>query len=183
MSVAAAVTIAYFINRYSTSIYPVKASIIILQNDENAGADFLYDNALVNPFRNFYNEIFIMKSYPLLKGVMEELNFDVSYFREGNIKTTEYYDPNFPVEFKILGPQKPYGRSVNFKIKDEKTFSLELLFGDSHIKTKKFENLRFGDTVKINGFSFLVRARGDMAELRNNSFLVTFNDPFALART
>jgi hypothetical protein len=62
LSLIVALTIAYLINRYSTRVYPVKASIIIKQNEENVGAKFLYDNELINPFRNFFNELYIMKS-------------------------------------------------------------------------------------------------------------------------
>jgi capsular exopolysaccharide synthesis family protein len=182
LTIITAIAVAYFINRYSSKIYPVRASIIILQSDENVGAKFLYDNELLNPFRNFYNELYIMRSYPLLTQVVEELNFDVSYFREGNIKTTEYYDTDFPIEFKIIGSHKPYGRSVNCQINDDLTYSLELLFeGDKGTK-RKIEKLNFNDTIKINGFSFLLRDRGDISQLKGKLFLVTFNDPFVLAR-
>lgn len=182
-SLITALALAWFINRYSPRVYPVRASIIILQNEENTGAKFLYDNELVQPFRNFYNELYIMKSYPLLSDVMEELNFDVSFFREGNIKTTESYDPNFPLEFRVIGTHKPYGRSVNLQVTGENGFSLELLFEDPALKSKMFNNLVFGDTVKINGYSFLIRKRGEVRPLIGKNFLVKFNDPYALART
>src|SRR4026209_27155 len=93
ISLTIALVSAFLINRYSKRIYPVRASIIIKENDENAGAKFLYDNALINPYRNFYNELYIMKSYPLLQEVMESLGFQISMFREGEIQTTEYYNP------------------------------------------------------------------------------------------
>src|SRR5204862_2144306 len=91
LSLLTALVIAYLMNRYSTRIYPVKAAIIIKENDENVGAKFLYNNELLNPYRNFYNEIYIMKSYPLLQEVLESLRFDISIYREGDIMTTEYY--------------------------------------------------------------------------------------------
>ena len=87
ISLLAALAIAYIINRYTHRIYPIKASIIIKENDENAGAKFLYNNELLNPYRNFLNEIYIMKSYPLLQEVMESLGFEVSMYREGEIQT------------------------------------------------------------------------------------------------
>jgi hypothetical protein len=81
---------AFIINRYSTRIYPVRASILIKENDENAGAKFLYNNELINPYRNFYNEIYILRSYPLLEEVVRSLGFQVSFHREGDIITTEF---------------------------------------------------------------------------------------------
>jgi capsular exopolysaccharide synthesis family protein len=182
LSVIAAGTVAYLVNRYSPRIYPIKASIIILKNEENAGAQFLYKNDLVNPFRNFYNEIYIMKSYPLLTGVMEELNFDVSYFKEGNLRTTEHYDPKFPVEIRLLGDQKPYGRAVNFTVKSDQEVVIELLFTDPVKKLTRINHVNFGDTLRVNGYSILVKKRGDVTPLIGHLFLVRFNDPFSLAR-
>src|SRR5688572_14996922 len=75
ISLLVALTTAYLINRYSNRVYSVKASIIIKENEENAGAKFLYNNELLNPYRNFLNELYIMKSYPLLQEVMESLGF------------------------------------------------------------------------------------------------------------
>jgi capsular exopolysaccharide synthesis family protein len=186
LSVLVAGVIAYLVNRYSTRIYPVRASIIILENAENAGSKFLYKNELVNPARNFMNELFIMRSYPLLQGVVEELNFDVSYFKEGSIKTTEYYEAHFPIEFRILsGSKMPYGRSVNLTVLDTNTYRLELLFNDPKLGNKKFDRLNFGDTVKINGYSILlnVKSKDHLESLINNTLLVRFNDPFFLARS
>jgi capsular exopolysaccharide synthesis family protein len=183
LSVAVSLVVAFFINRYSDRIYTVRASIIILQSEENAGSKFLYNNELLNPFRNFYNEIYIMRSYPLLAHVVEDLNFDVSYFIEGNIKTTEYYDPDFPIEFNMIGSHKPYGRSVNLKINNDLTFSIELLFDQEKAVSKKFENLHWNDTVRVNGYSFILNKVGDVAPLKNKLFLVRFNDPFNVARS
>lgn len=182
ISVLVAVVIAYFFNRYSARIYPVKASIIILQSEENAGAKFLYDNELLNPFRNYYNELYIMRSYPLLMQVVEDLHFDVSYYREGNIKTTEYYDPDFPVQFKLLGDHRPYGRSIDLQVIDNQKFSIELLNEDEQLN-KKYESLQFNDTVRINGYSMIVYSKGDLKSLNGKFFRVSFNDPFVLART
>jgi uncharacterized protein involved in exopolysaccharide biosynthesis len=103
LSVLTAVTVAFLINRYTTRVYTVSASIIVREGTENAAAEFLYkSNPLVNPYRNFYNELYIMRSYPLLQQVVEQLGFDVAWYREGNFKTTEVFDPEFPVQLQVL---------------------------------------------------------------------------------
>ncbi|MFZ6009147.1 MAG: capsular biosynthesis protein, partial [Bacteroidota bacterium] len=48
LSILVALSAAYLVNRYATKIYPVNASIIIKENEENVGAKFLYNNELVN---------------------------------------------------------------------------------------------------------------------------------------
>ncbi|RAW01476.1 capsular biosynthesis protein [Pseudochryseolinea flava] len=185
LSLAIAITLAHLINRYSTPIYPVKASIIIKEGDENAGAKFLYDNELLNPYRNFYNEVYIMRSYPLLQGVMEELGFDVALYVEGDIKTSEYYDPHFPVKFKVIPTaHKPTGRSFYFTVQDSSSYSFQYMTDDDDDGTgKEFPKLAFNDTVKINGFSIYVEKRGSVSSIMGKRFIVRFKDSWSLAKS
>ncbi len=184
LSLIISVSVAYLLNRYSTRIYPVKASIIIRESEENVGAKFLYNNELLSEYRNFYNEIYIMKSYPLLQEVVEELGFDVSYFREGDIKTTEYYEPNFPLTIKVIANEgkRPYGQSFYFKVIDQRTYSLQYKVDDDQ-PGKEFSSLQFNDTVKINGYRLFVDRKADVSELFNKTLVVRFNDPLSLAKS
>jgi capsular exopolysaccharide synthesis family protein len=180
LSVLATMAIAYVVNRYSTRVYQVNASIIIKQNEESAGAKFLYNNELVNPYRNFYNEIYIMKSYPLLQEVIEGLNFNASLYKEGDIKTTEYYDAQFPVAFKI---ESGKGRPVTFTITSETTYAISYKGMKDGEEENSFSNLPFDAPVKINGFTLIVRKKGDLKAYLSKPFLVTFQDTYQLAKT
>lgn len=182
ISLLIAVTVAYLINRYSPRIYPVKASIIIKENDENVGAKFLYNNELINPYRNFYNELYIMKSYPLLQEVMDTLGFEISMFKEGEFKTTEFYDPTFPAKIRILPiGARPTGVSMYFTILDQNTFTLQYL-GANEEAGKKFTSLNFNDTLRINGYYLLVEAKEPVREYIGQRFTLRFNDPLSLAK-
>jgi uncharacterized protein involved in exopolysaccharide biosynthesis len=84
LSLVSAFAIAFLFNRYSTRVYTVSASIIVREGTENAAAEFLYkSNPLVNPYRNFFNELYIMRSYPFLQQVVEQLNFAVVCIGKG----------------------------------------------------------------------------------------------------
>lgn len=180
LSLFICLAIAFLVNRYSPRVYPVTASILIKENYENVGAKFLYNNELINPYRNFYNELFIMRSYPLLEEVMVNLKFDVSLFREGEIKTTEYYDPSFPVNFEVFGT-KPYGRKFYFTARGNNAFDFQYAENDGP-SGKQFKGLSFGDTVSVNGFSLLVTKTGNIESIAGKTFVVKFNNPLALAR-
>ena len=181
LTMVLALAIAYLYNRYAERIYPVTASIIIKENYENVGAKFLYNNELINPYRNFYNELFIMKSYPLLEEVMLSLNFDVSLYREGELKTTEYYDPNFPVVFEVIG-KKPYGKRFYFTARDEHSFDLQFLT-ENDIEGKALKSQLFNDTVKVNGFDLVALRRSSTESIKNRTFVLQFNNPYGLATT
>lgn len=182
LSLVVALVVAYLINRYSQRIYPVQAAIIIKENDENVGAKFLYDNELLNPYRNFYNEIYIMKSYPLLQEVLESLGYDITFHREGDIVTTEYYESEFPVKIRILSDEKDmYGKELYFTVNDDQTFSFQHITNDN-TQGKEFNNLIFGDSIQINGFALKVEKGGDVQELKGKRFIVRFHNPLALAK-
>jgi capsular exopolysaccharide synthesis family protein len=173
---------AYLINRYSQRVYPVKAAIIIKENDENVGAKFLYDNELLNPYRNFYNEIYIMKSYPLLQEVLESLGYEISFHREGDIVTTEYYETEFPVKVTIVdGSKNIYGRQLYFVVNDDQHFTMQHVTDDD-TEGKEFTNLVFGDTVAVNGYKLLVQKMGNLNEIRDKRFIVKFHNPISLAK-
>ena len=183
ISLIMSMVVAFIVNRYTPRIYPVKSSIIIKENDENVGAKFLYDNALINPYRNFMNELYIMKSYPLLQEVMENLGFEISMFREGEIQDSEYYNPDFPVKFHIL-PQgaRPVGRSMYFRIKDENTFSLQYVTEEKEVG-KTFGTLRFNDTLTINGFRLYAQKKASVRQFAGQTFILRFNDALSLAKS
>ncbi len=182
-SALAGLSIAYVVNRYTTKIYPVKASIIIKENEENLGAKFLYNNELVNPYRNHLNEVYIMKSYPLIQEVVESLHLEISMYKEGDIKTTEYYNPEFPLQIRFAKDKKQAGRPFFIKIVDENTFQIYYEGLDTDTKeAKHLQHLSFNDTVRVNGFTFYAAKIDSVKEYIGVPFLVTVRDPESIAR-
>lgn len=110
-------SVAFIINRYSDRVYPSQISILIKESEEVSGsAELLYNNPLIDPYRNFYNEVYIIKSIPLIQKVVENLNFMISFYKEGQIKISESYK-NFPFVPVLLSDSATVpNRSYNFKI-------------------------------------------------------------------
>jgi hypothetical protein len=102
-----------------------------------------------------------MKSYPLLQGVIEDLGFEVSFYREGEIMTTEYYDHDFPLKFQIFsGDKMPFGKSMYLELQDQNSFSLQYLTEDeSQSSGKEFSSLPFNDTIQVTVSGCLLRRR------------------------
>ena len=174
-------TIAFLINRYATRIYPVGTSLFIKEGYEAGGtADILYNNALINPYRNFFNEIYILKSYPLIQETVDELNFIVSFYLEGNFKTSEIYKP-FPLDFKILNPEsrKVIGKQFGFKITSERGFDLFHTEAPDQIGS-----FRFNDSIEFHEVNLVVikDKRSDLASFYDQQFWMKVNDPFAVTR-
>lgn len=105
LSLVVGLTIAFLVNRYTTRIYPITASIIIRESQERADARFIYNNPLANPYRNFFNEPYMIKSIPLVESVVKDLNFNVIIQKEGNFKTSEQYRL-LPIQLIVEDPRE-----------------------------------------------------------------------------
>lgn len=169
--------IAYLKNRYAVRIYPVAASVIIREKEEPTGAELLYSNSIINPYRNYLNEPYIIRSYPLIEKVVEELNFEVAFFQEGNIKTSEVY--GLPIKVRLLTGSASYGASLIIKVLDEGTYSI----GRPDEKQKGSERVfHFGDSIHYEGHRFIVTKDSveSTARIKNTPYILTFLNPWSV---
>jgi len=185
ISILLFLAIAFAFNRYSTKIFNVSASILIKENEELSEAEFIIKNALVSNYRNYYNDLYIAKSYPLMQTAIEALDFDIAYFTRGNIKTSEFYEEEMPLKIDIVeNSEGLYGESISLNIHDKTTFSLEYLSQENQIdKDIKIDDLVFNDTIQLSKSKILVNL--DSVKISpvyfERPFIVRFYDPFKLA--
>ena len=142
---------AFYTNRYTIRIYPVSASIIIREREETTGAELLYKNSLSDQYRNYLNEPYIIRSLPLIQRVIEDLNFAVSFYSEGYVRTSEAYE-SFPFKvtyIRSVGPEN--GKSI-FNLLSENSYSLETS-GAEGSQRKEFS---LGDTIVFGGKKLLI---------------------------
>lgn len=143
--------IAIFNYRYVQQIYPVGASIIYLGKEEtSSGADLLYKNALINSRRNYLNEPYLMRAEFLVRKVVDELNFDVSFFAVGRVVATEVY--NLPFKLKSTDSSSELGGQYFFTVVDKQTYLLEK--EDENEKIVKKETFKFGKKATFDAHNF-----------------------------
>ena len=117
--------VALLFNRYYNESYFNNLTIHIQSNENNLNplSDFIDDPTLSNI--NFTDEISFLSSYPLIYKTLDELNFNISYFIQGDIKTVETY--NFrPITFVPYNLEKNYGLKAVIKVIDKKHFSISI---------------------------------------------------------
>ena len=93
LSVLVALSAAYLINRYSVPRYNVYATLLIkdTRGGSSGANDFLEGFQLLRSARNMENEIGIMQSYSMAAATVKQLDFNVSYYKDGNVRTSEIY--------------------------------------------------------------------------------------------
>lgn len=130
LSLGIALITAFYQTRYSERVYPVTSSLMIRETQETGGAELLYKNALIDPYRNYLNEPYIIRSYPLIEQVVRNLNFNVSFYREGYFMTTEAYS-YVPVFATWCDPNQIITGRFIFTLKDESHYTLSRFSDDT----------------------------------------------------
>lgn len=177
-SLSIALAIAFYKNRYTIRVYPVVSSIIIREKEETSGADFVYKNALVDQYRNYLNEPYILRSLPLLREVIEDGDFDVSFYQEGYVKTSELYNV-LPVKADLLrvGPVIPGRFTLSLSGTDR--IRVESMTGQE----KTVVEVRVGETAKVGQNVLVFTPVPDVSfeAHTNRSYQMIIKDPGLLA--
>jgi capsular exopolysaccharide synthesis family protein len=176
---------AWYKNRYTPRIYPVGMSLLI-RSESNLGnsAALLYQNPILDAKPNHYDQAHLIKADPLLTQVVEELNFGVNYFQEGNIRTSEYY-PGLPLHFEAIGEgaQLPFGSSFLIQLNGESHFYFREKREDDKQEFAAIDLHAFGDTLSYGGRPFrVVKAKGfRFNDFFNQPFIVSIHHPASVA--
>jgi capsular exopolysaccharide synthesis family protein len=170
LSLLLALTLAYLLNRYTVRIYPVSMTILIKDEPEkdNSIVDLLYNGRGFTPGKNYLNEEILLKSYPLIKKAVDSLDFSMSVWKEGDIKTTEIYPTPFTVAFDSLASNTTYGIKFKLKTIDQEYFELSEIN-----RVSKFKKYKYGTFIEIDGTKFKINkpklstlVKGDIYEIR-----------------
>lgn len=178
LSLIIAWSVAFLRNRYATRIYPVTASIIIRESQETSEAKLLYSNSILSNYRNYLNEPYILKSFPLIESTLEDLNFVVSFYKEGNVLTSDVYD-FVPLQAYVINKNGHNSARYTFTIIDEKSYAI----GEMNKEADIASNYNFGDTVSHDGIKILVHLNKDKEYERfyGDPFVFTFQPASAIA--
>ncbi len=103
-------TCAWVYLRYTPSVYTVTTNLLLKENSKMGTAEnFLDEMQLLSSSRNVQNEIELIRSFNNVEQTIQELNLDVSYFEQGNIKAVDMYGHNpFQVNQFYTTEESPY---------------------------------------------------------------------------
>ncbi len=124
--VAISLVLAYVRLRYETRIYNVKSSLLIKNDRSNIGdKDAKLDELfMAEPTVNLSNEVEILKSTPLIKRVVKDLNLQTLYYNKGNVRSTLVYNES-PFRLEVIQPANPSkGLGFSMIIRDKDKFTL-----------------------------------------------------------
>ena len=167
-------SVAFLINRYSIPYYRISSSILIETSNKQQSMDqqdFLYSN-MFGRNQNFQNELWVIKSYPIIEKTIENLDLSVVYYSKGKLNYYETYKSG-PFKISYL-PNHPQPLNIMFQISfineghflitasSKKTSFYD--FGNNKITHNKEDwtfarNGKFGELIETPDLAFIVEPR------------------------
>jgi len=142
--------------QYTTPQYQAVGSIKIDTRQVNLGELAIFDEKngkATSPMIDFMTEVETFRSRSLLEETFKNLDFDVSYFRIGSIKTKElYHDNPFILKYKFNG-EELYDKDIFLKYKNDGRF----IIGFNNGKEGEVKGvIQFGRPYHGEGYSFTI---------------------------
>ncbi len=155
LTVFIAISIAYFINRYSDPVYKL-SSYVLIQDKENTLSggieNILEEQGIIRRTRKkvVENEIAVLKSYRIIKQAIEQLpEFNISYYSVGRIRTIERYKTCPFYVIADTSDKNLYETPVYIKLLNNKEYILQI--DKDKILNKK---MKFGEWYQSKNFHF-----------------------------
>jgi capsular exopolysaccharide synthesis family protein len=170
---------AFYTNRYTQRVYPVTASVVIKEVQDLGGAELLYKNSLLTPYRNYLNEPYILKSYPLVEEIVRDLNFHVSFLQEGYVVTSELYQ-DLPVKALWCGGHEVHTGKMIFTLVSEDSFTLEPMHEGKESEKATYQ---VDDSIQWNDYYLCIKRVPDkrLKQYLNLPLILEIKNPKALA--
>ncbi len=179
LSLVIALTIAFFINRYSPPIYSVGTSILskkYYKQRSTKAMDVIQGTEYFATEKDINWEVNVLKSYRVVSEAIKRLDWGVFYYKEGNVLTTELY-PYSPI--RVVSADScanyPYDILIDCKAGPNNSFTLttENELWNSFFAEKNF---RFGVNELVNGWNFQIEKKESLVENEIVKFRVNSMD-------
>lgn len=140
-----ALGLAFLVNRYSVPTYKVSSSILIKEETRtrpSGNVNEFINSSLFGVNQTFQNELWILKSSPVIEQTINNLDLTVSYYR---LESFNYVDAYESMPFKVLllrDHVQPVNVRFNIAIQDKRNFTIK-----AKAKEVSFRNIDKRETV------------------------------------
>ncbi|NSW44526.1 MAG: polysaccharide biosynthesis tyrosine autokinase [Bacteroidales bacterium] len=155
LTVFIAISIAYFVNRYSDPVYKQSAYVMV-QDKENTLSggieNILEEQGIIRRTRKkvVENEIAVIKSYKLVYETIKQLpEFQINYYSVGRIRTVERYKSCPFTVITDTSKNNLYGVPIYVKLLNNNEYILQI--DKDKILNKK---MKYGEWYRSENFTF-----------------------------
>lgn len=192
LSLFATLFFAFLANRYSVPIYKISSSILIKEDKNRQLSSNINDylnSSLLGKDINFQNELWVLKSMPVIENTLNNLDITVSYFKKGRIQSNEIYkEVPFKISYSLDHPQPlnvmftiTFVDKDNFILKAESKKVMFYDFKNNRITHQKdhwkfSQKGKFDELIENQDLAFIVeRVDNSLGDLTVGTPLYNFN--------
>ena len=188
-SIVFCIGLAVLTNYFSKPVYQITSSILIKEDGTKTRSnmnDFL-NSSLFGENQNFQNELWVLKSAPVIQQTIQNLDLNVTYFKEQRFRNVDAYKI---APFRVLF-SKDHVQPLNvvFNITFLKDGSYQLKSEGKDVSFYNFQNEEYkfkqvswsfdgfgkiGKLIKNNDFSFIVQLDSTKVMLPEENDLYSF---------
>ncbi|MBT5402557.1 MAG: hypothetical protein HOL28_03855, partial [Crocinitomicaceae bacterium] len=154
-------SLAFFYTHRMTEVYAAETQILLRNNETYNYQDNIYKNiGYLAVYGDISNQKRVLSSYDLVQRALSKVDFKISYYIEGRLKTTELYNSMpFKIDMELLNSSL-YEQSIRFSIVDMDTYKLDFENNGS-----KFSRLhKFGEKDYTNDYIIKTIRRAELNE-------------------
>ncbi len=189
VSVIIAIGIAFLAIRFMTPLYKVSSSLLIKEDTQNQSGnmnDFL-NSSLFGVNKNFQNELFVLKSTPVIEQTIRNLDLTTGYYQKKGLKQHDVYGK---APFRVLLLQnhvQPVNVRFRISIQDDSHFEIkakaknvsfmDFISNEVVYTQKKWRYQDFGESGKLietSDFAFVVQLDTTNRNAFDNDFDYSF---------
>lgn len=160
IAILVALAIAYYLNHSTPKVYKVSTTLLIRQEQSGFGLkslvpEDLFEGSTLEEQR-IYNEIGILRSYGLIRETINELDFEVSYYKDKRFTIKEmYHHSPFIIDFDTSKTQLA-GAKIRVEPLNQKQFVIScdqdqafLYNYEKESMARIVETVNFSDTLHL----------------------------------
>ena len=175
LSVGISIFAAKMYLRYTLDVSKISAFLLIKDQEEGGSSDYkaLKEMGLVNGNKDVQNEIDIIKSYSLMKRVVDSLHLNINLYKEGRVTASPTFGDLMPVYIQLV-EEYADAKPENYKlIVNERNFTLN---GPGGTQT-----IQYGQVFEVS-LGKLIFTRNENLKLDPGGYRILFSDRDAEAK-
>lgn len=176
---AISTTLGLLYNRYANPVYSIKGQFITKKFTESKSVipGVVDAGYFLGGQQEVYEEIPLLKSNKKIEETLNRLNFRVSYFAEGYVKTVEQKTGNgFQVIIDTLtGANVPYGLKIFVNKKSNQEFQLNVEGSVQWENLLEDKTFKYNENYRVGDWHFEVRGGNGSAAMDQNKYFFVIN--------
>ncbi len=184
-----ALLLAFLFNRFSIPVYQTSASLLIKEESRNnmGSAEEFINQDLFGDNQGFQNELYVLKSSPVLEQTVKNLDLTIAYFQKDGFRYLDAYN-SLPFRIMLLKDHiQPVGVRFMVALHEGGRFTVKAetesaLFTNLYSSSKSYvkndwsfeKSGKFGELIETGDLAFMIETDSVVNTFLRDNFIYGF---------